>query len=372
MIIDDLLRLSLAEIWYHKIQSLLILGSVAIGIFAIFALNSVGTGIKETMFGYMDRFGTDLAMLFPSSQGYIGAGTYFSDADVKTIKSLPGVKNTCSAIIGVEDLKGEFAFVHGFPPDCYEWLEDKGLWELDKGSWGVAMGSILWNDLNLDVGETIEIKDQKFRITGLMKPVGGEDDDRTIYMFTEDAEKLYGKDKYYTMFVQFSGDPDTFADMVTNKFKDRNVQVMTLEQLFNQMLGIMDTINVAVLGVAFISLLVGGITISNTVYATIKRRTREIGMYKAVGAKNNEILVLFLMESAILSGAGGILGIGIGYLTARLIAYAIQRSILFTPSSDPALILGSFAIALLVGPISALIPAMYAARLNPTEALRYE
>lgn len=368
----NIFRLVTSEIMYHKIQSLLIICSVALGIFAIFTLNSIGTGIKERVSSRIGELGADLAYVFPTSQGLTGAGGAFSDSDLAKIESIPGIIKVCGSKFNIDTLKGKTVWPIALSESCYQWIGEKGAFKIAKGRWGVAVGYLIWNDLKLDIGDTIELKNKKFRITGLVESVGSEQDDEQIYFTIKDYDELYGNVDYYFAFVQFSGDSETFAKNLENKFRNRNVQVMTSDQMLSQLGGIMDTLNIAVLGVAFISLLVGGITIANTVYATIKRRTREIGMLKAVGARNDDILLLFLSESLILSFLGGIFGITSGYTVAWIITILIERFVKFSPSTDPVIVFGSLLIAVLIGPIAAIVPALYAARLPPTEALRYE
>lgn len=368
-----LFRLAFSEIVFHKIQSLLIVGAIALGIFAIFTLNSIGTGIKEEMSKHLQQFGADVAYVFPSSQGMTGVGGYFDSNDVQQMRSITGVERVCPAIVSIERLwDHDGVWITALPDDCFKWLEDKEFYTFHEGGWGAAVGKVIWDEYEVEMNQQFEIKGKKFRVTGLLNGVGNEQDDTSVYLDLKDAEEIYGKNQYYVFFVEFSGEPDAFAEAVKNKFRNRNIQVINFEQFMQQMGGIFNTLNFAVLGVAFISLLVGGITIANTVYSTIKRRTREIGMLKAVGAKDSDVLWLFLFESTILSFLGGVVGVSVGYLTALLVTKLIERFVVFQPSTNPVIVFGSIAVALFIGPIAALVPSKYAAKLQPTEALRYE
>jgi putative ABC transport system permease protein len=372
MILEDLIRLAISEILYHKIQSILIIGCVAIGIFAIFTLNSVGTGIKNSFNEVVAKLGTDVALVLPTSSMLVGIGSYFDEQDVRDIESIPGVVDTCPIVINLEDVGGKSYWIAGASRDCYEWMQDHGVIDLEEGRFGVAAGKIVKKELDLELNEIIEIKGERFRVTGLLKTVGNEQDDSTIYIDLDDMESLYGEKKYYTVALQFSGETENLVQAVENKFKNRDVQVLTSDQLSGQISGLLDTVNLSILGVAFISLIIGAITIANTVYATIKRRTREVGMLKAVGAEDNEVMWLFLFETMFLSLIGGIVGIVSGYLSALQIAELLKDLVLFKPSADASMVVASLLIAISIGPISAIFPALYAARLSPKDALGYE
>lgn len=371
MILDDLLRLAVSEILFHRIQSLLIIASIAVGVFAIFTLNSVGMGLKEEFTEITGKMGADIAIITAGS--IYSFQTSINEQDLRVIQAIPSVREACPIKFNVAVINGEMYWTIGMTTACYQWLRENGVYELERGDFGMAAGSIMAKNLELDVNSAVEVEDQKFRITGILKPVGSEQDDSSLYMTLADFDKVYGETDYYMVYIQFLGDPQNLEQAVDNAFRDKDVEVTVMEQMMEQVTGMLDTLNIALTGVAFISVLVGAITIANTVYATIKRRTREVGMLKAVGAENNEVLVMFLFETLILSSLGGVVGIGIGYLVAKLVADIVtQAFVTFQPSVNPWLIGGSMLLAMLVGPLSALAPALYAAKLSPTEALRYE
>lgn len=370
MIADDIFRLSLSEIRFHKIQSMLIVASVAVGVFAVFALNSVGSGLKEQFTKYTDMMGSDIALMSPGS--FTTFGSTLSDQDIRIAKTIPSIVRVCPFMMNVETIEGNSYGVRATEPECYQYMEDRGIYQLAKGSFGAVAGYSMADQLKLDINSVVKIAGKKFRVTGILKQVGSQDDDTGFYIYIRDMQNLYGKNQYPMAFVQFVGDPSDLEQAVKNKFRSRDIQVVSYQQLIGQVVGLLDTLDIALTGVAFISLLVGGITIANTVYATIRRRTREIGMLKAIGAKDDEVMWVFLSETLMLSTFGGVVGILVGYSVASLIAQALSGFLLFSPSLSPTIVFGSLLVAVLIGPVSALVPALHAAKLPPTEALRYE
>jgi len=128
------------------------------------------------------------------------------------------------------------------------------------------------------------------------------------------------------------------------------------------------------IGIATISLLVGGIGIMNTMYTAVLERTREIGIMKAVGAKNQDIMLIFLLESGTLGLIGGTIGVVLGIGLAKGVEIMAEYGGfgLLKASMSPSLILGALAFSFVVGSISGLLPARRASQLQPVEALRYE
>ncbi len=126
------------------------------------------------------------------------------------------------------------------------------------------------------------------------------------------------------------------------------------------------TLSIALGGIAGIALLVGGIGIMNIMFVSVTERTREIGIRKAIGAKNRDIMIQFLTESVILSVLGGILGIGFAYLLSWMLEGLISSIITATP------IILALSFSTAIGLIFGILPAMRAARLNPVDSLRYE
>lgn len=256
--------------------------------------------------------------------------------------------------------------------------------ELDtKNNEKVAViGSTIVNKLfdgENPVGKYIRINGNKFTVIGVTESVAngmeGTNDDMVIIPITVAQRTL--KITSVTMFLATASSHETL-DLATQKIKDFLFDVFKDDDsyvVFTQeaMLGIMNTINdimmVILGGVAGISLVVGGIGIMNIMLVSVSERTREIGIRKAIGAKKRDIMIQFLIESLMLTGIGGLIGVIFGLLAIKYVIGAID---LLVPVYSLPWTIAAFSIALFIGIAFGLFPANKAAKLNPIDALRNE
>jgi putative ABC transport system permease protein len=219
-----------------------------------------------------------------------------------------------------------------------------------------------------------------------MSRVGNPEDDKNIYIPMKGAQELFDiKDEYITAIVKVKPNYETekvAEDIEDALRKDRGLdegeedfQVQSLEQMMEATGIVLDAVQWVVIGIALISLFVGGIGIMNTMYTSVLERTQEVGVMKAVGARNTDILLLFLIESGTIGMVGGGVGCLIGIAISKGFEYiAVSQFdiVLIKASITPELILGALAFSFLIGSISGGLPARQAAQLKPVDALRYE
>ena len=159
------------------------------------------------------------------------------------------------------------------------------------------------------------------------------------------------------------------------KKDEEDFDIQTPEQLLGSFGDVLNIVQSVLIGIAAISLLVGGIGIANTMYTAVIERTKEIDIMKSVGAQNKDILLIFVIESGMLGLAGGAIGIAVGIGLSKLVeylAFVYLGTSLIKAFFPWYLILGSLLFSFLVGTISGLLPARQAASLKPVDALRYE
>jgi putative ABC transport system permease protein len=237
------------------------------------------------------------------------------------------------------------------------------------------------------VGKKIIIEGEKleyYEIVGIAKKTSNFQMNGMVFMMEEDMNDVFGIDDETDMIVAQVKDKDDIEDVseeIKRKLRnDRNEDLgeesFTVEtplEALNSVNTIMNIINLIVIGIAMISLFVGGIGIANTMYTSVVERKKEIGIMKAVGAKNRDVLMIFLIESGLLGLVGGIVGAGIGLglaFGASALASQAMGIELFQVAVSYPLLFGAIGFSFFVGVISGVVPAFQASKLNVVEALR--
>jgi len=243
--------------------------------------------------------------------------------------------------------------------------------------------------LSAAIGENIKIKDKNFRVIGVLPPKGQVSiinvDEVVVVPYTTAQKDLMGINHYNSMMAEAASEEvlvKTANDIkltlrelhgITDPSKD-DFHVMTQTDIANSAKMITGILTWLLISVAAISLVVGGIGIMNIMFVSVTERTHEIGLRKALGATDNNILTQFLMEAILLTAAGGVIGIivgaGISYLVTLILSRVVAMNWTFTFPISAALI--GIAVSSIIGLVFGLYPARQAARKNPIEALRYE
>jgi putative ABC transport system permease protein len=229
------------------------------------------------------------------------------------------------------------------------------------------------------LGQTVKVAGTLFRVIGIMERKGislGIDIDDLVFLPVRTAQELFDLDSLFEILISVRNHNDIesgkeMAAALLRKAHNRHEDFTITNQaaILSSLFTILDTLTYVLGGIAAISLLVGGIGIMNIMLVTVKERTNEIGIRKAVGARNRDILLQFLLESTALSAFGGVAGILAGMAGARALGWIVPKM----PVSVPAWsIVLSFSFSVLTGVFFGVYPAKKAASLNPIEALRYE
>ena len=236
----------------------------------------------------------------------------------------------------------------------------------------------------INVGSTIKIQDKNFQVIGFLKPASTAQINIAILMLDSDIKNILNIDNEWDMIIvtiKEGYDPESVAENIKEKLrKDRHEKigeedfsVQTPASLLQSVNTVLNIINLIIAGIAGISLFVGGIGIANTMYTSVLERRKEIGVMKAIGAKNKDILFIFLIESALLGLIGGIIGVLFGLGMAFGISSgansALGSQLLAVKVSWP-LLLSALAFSLIVGIISVVLPAIQGSKLKPVDALR--
>jgi putative ABC transport system permease protein len=402
--IEDFLTLSLRSMTGRGIRSWLTMLGIFVGIAAIVSLISLGDGLEAAINEQFEMLGKDMIYVLPGglAEMFSGGTSSLSDHDLEVIRDVHGVDQAGGMVTMYAKVKFKdevtYSYVGGIDPGTQEIILDSSGLKVLRGQkefrendkYKAAVGYEYWIgnvfDTPVEVGDRITLNDKRFDVVGEMSRVGNPEDDKNIYIPMRGAQELFGiKDEYIAVIarVRPNYEPNKVAEDIEKAMRrDRDLkegeedfQVQSLEQMMDATSLVLDAVQWVVIGIALISLFVGGIGIMNTMYTSVLERTQEVGVMKAVGARNKDILLLFLIESGTIGVVGGTIGCLIGILISKGFEYiAITQFdiVLIKASITPWLIIGALAFSFLVGSISGVLPARQAAQLKPVDALRYE
>ncbi len=420
MIPQDIITLTLKNIIYRKIRSWLTILGVIIGIAAVVALVSLGDAIQALINEELSGLGGDKLIITPgvaqqsfsrnsNMQGEAQATitTNTINAEPLTLKQAESISKLPN-LIGVSPVvqkryevtfRSEYSLLNTqfVKPADMKLVEQpeliEGRWLLPNDKLSCVIGyNVAKNVFSNEVrrGDIIKVNRKSCRVVGVLKKKGGftsvddyvfinintiktfvSDYDNSlayIYVRVKDTEKLNQTENEITNLL-LKLHKKVEKDFTILSFASIKERVNTITTLITAFLG----------GIAAISLLVGGIGISNTMFTSVMERTREIGIFKAIGAKSRDIMLLIISEAGIISLIGGVIGVIAGLGLAQIMIYLLP--IMFKNMSatsefklviNPLLLIVSLLISFLVGIISGYLPAKKAASLNPIEAIWYE
>jgi putative ABC transport system permease protein len=399
----EYIKLAIKNLRARRLRSYLTILGILIGVFLIITLLSLGEGLKQTVMRELKMMGKEILYVFPGELSDIMTiffgGVQIEQETIDQIKKVEGVElvvpmNYKGEVVRYQG-KTKMVLLFSYPRKKAQELfkTDMG-WKLEAGEWPniykeeeVIVGKLVPEDIfpGLKPGDTIEIKGRKFIVTGVLQSLGSKQDDSMIGLDEKVYKKITGQREgaqFVLIKIKSGLDPERMAQKIKRvleevqkrkKGEELRYSVLTNEKAGSIAGSILTIIQVVVFAFASIAILVGGIGIMNTMFTSVRERTREIGLMKAVGAKDSEVLLIFLIETSIMGFLGGILGTFSGILAAKLIeSYGQVHPIFyFKASITPELIFFGFLFSFFVGLVSGYFPAKRAATLKPAEALRY-
>jgi putative ABC transport system permease protein len=401
-VIKDYSKLAIKNIRKRKLRSWLTIIGIVVSIAVIFTLISLSLGLREAINEQFKVLGAD--KIFVNSFGTVGigsSGVEFTTADVDVIERVQGVKDLSYATVGTGEIefegKKKYFYAIGLPLDKIQLYIDSANINIDEGSIirEGTIGKVMLGydykynhvfDDPIQTGAKVIVNGKEFKVAGIAEAIGNPSDDKNIYMSREDFAELFNSgDRVDSIIVQVDDEKNIkeISDNINKKLikfrgvteKTKDFYISTPEELLASFDSILNIITVFLVGIAAISLLVGGIGIMNTMYTSVLERTKEIGTMKAVGAKNSDILIIFLFESGLIGLIGGIIGVLLGYAiskTVEIIAVTSLGTNLLRAAVPAYLVIGCLSFAFLIGALSGTIPALMASKLKPVDALRYE
>ncbi len=391
----------------RKVRTLLTMIGIFIGITAIVTLISLGQGLEQKIEEEFQKLGTDKILIMPKTAfappGSSTTGVILTQDDWDFIKKLKEVEESTVYIMSAGKIEfneqTRFFNVVGSPVD-----EGRKLWKEMYGDFDIEAGRDLkkgdeykvtvgnyhvtknFYGKNINLGNSVSINGYDFKVVGYWEYIGSPEDDKIMVIPIDTAREVFGiPDRIDAIIVRTKqgNEPGKVAEEIKRKLRSHRNQeegkedfsIQTFEEVlrsFNKVIGI---VQVVLIGVAAISLIVGGIGIMNTMFTAVLERTREIGIMKAIGARNSDIIKLYLIESGFLGMAGGIVGILLGWGASKGTEIVVKKVLLFEfietyfPWYYSLAVLG---FAFVVGIASGVLPAVRAAKQKPVDALRYE
>lgn len=399
MITRDFIRLTVGSVIAQRLRSFLTALGIAIGIAAVVLLTAIGEGIHRYVLNEFTQFGTNLVAVQPgrsttmgASVGAFGNTRPLTLEDAEALKKLPRVINVEPVIAGnalveaggrqrrtnVYGVGSAFPEVFNFsvaggrflPPD-----------DPRAARAFAVLGSQLRRELFGDanpLGLTLRVGGDRYRIIGVMDSKGqvlGFDVDDTVYIPAAKALDLFARDGLMEIDVlyQAGANVDEIVEgvrrVLTARHGREDFTLVTQQQMLDVLGSVLDVLTFAVGALGGISLLVGGVGIFTIMTIAVRERTPEIGLLRALGARQGQILALFLGEATVLAAIGGLGGLLLGLGIAWLLGVALPALPVHVTWRY---VLSAELIAAAVGLVAGVWPARRAARLDPVEALRTE
>jgi putative ABC transport system permease protein len=403
--LKDFFTISLNNLRRRKLRSWLTMIGIFIGIAAVVGLITLGQGLQTAITGQLGALDADSLTVQNAGTGFGPPGSSvvnkLTEHDLKVIEKVRGVESVTPVFLRMVTVRYNncvsFEMMRGAPekPEFYEeFYEAQSMEAIDgrllkKGDVGkVLLGNNFAKktkfDKKVSVGKTININGQEFKVIGILKSSGSLMMNDAVITFHDEVKDLLDIGDEIDI-IGIKVEDVKIAEETSDRIekalrKDRDLKegeedfsVQTPSQVLSAVTNILTAVNVVVIGIAMISLIIGGIGIANTMYTSVLERRKEIGTMKAIGARNSNVLMIFLIESGLLGLIGGIIGALIGIGIALGVAFgansAFGSEIIQLSISFP-LVISVITFSFLIGILSGVVPSYQASKLKPMDALR--
>jgi putative ABC transport system permease protein len=396
MKLDELFILSIRAIWGNKLRSFLTTLGITIGVFAIIALVSIGTGLQSYINNQISSLGPNILDVLPGSsisQSFgAPANNKLTIQDGKTLQTrLISTAQVAPVIESIANFKyknvvDKNGYVIGTTANYPKTVNQIKIVQGGFFTQGqelsaarvVVIGQSVYKkyfDGKRAIGQKIFIGNKTYLVVGVADKIGsfmGVDRDNMVMIPIQQVKSQFGIDRVTEIAVNANSTPlvpivkKQIEQTLLKRLTTDDFQVHTAASISSAISNITNMLSLALGGIAAISLLVGGIGVANIMLVSVTERTKEIGLRKALGAKRNDILKQFLLESVMLSLTGGIVGIILGMVASVIIALVLVSTVTIWSIGL------AFGFSVAIGVIFGMAPAIRASKLNPIDALRYE
>jgi putative ABC transport system permease protein len=387
-------RVALGALVANKLRSSLTMLGVVIGVAAVVVLVALGAGAKHEVEQQVEGLGSNIIIVVPG-KFELGSAPTISRLTLDDVDLLGRVvgdeRRVAVSVASGENVsvgrRETFVTVNGVNenvPNVFDRPLARGDYitasDVDTRRRVAVLGSTVVRRVFGDVdplGRQVSIAGVRFRVIGVFAPVGstfGVDRDTEVHIPVTAAQRLFGVDRIDALAVKAprADDVEPLQGKLTAALRDKydgeEFSAVTQTQILGTIGRILGLLTLVLAAIAGISLLVGGVGVSNIMLVSVRERTREIGLRKALGARQRDILLQFLIEAVLLCVVGGLIGIGLGVGSSLLVAAVTPLPAVIAWWS-PAL---AFTVSAAVGVFFGVAPARRAGRLDPVVALRTE
>jgi len=400
-----IIKIAARALQRNKLRTVLTMLGIIMGVGAVIAMVSIGNGAKAMVERQIANLGQNVIQVLSGSMSRGGLNTGWGSAGTLTVDDANSIDREVEGVSTVSPEVRTGSQVAAGNQNWFTQIMGEGEGYLELRQWPLAEGAMfseqdvrsankvavigkttarqLYGESSA-IGQIIRVKAVPFIIVGELIPkglgFGGNDqDDVLIIPYTSAMKRITGATTLRSINVQ-AENADAIASVQnqiiellrqrhrTGQGRDDDFNVRTQQEIAEAVTASSRVMTMLLAAIASVSLLVGGIGIMNIMLVSVTERTREIGIRMAVGAKGRDILLQFLIEAVTLSAAGGLIGIGLGIGSSRLLASKMNWPTL----TSPTWIVIAFGFSALVGIIFGFYPAHKASQLDPIDALRYE
>lgn len=399
MKIIDRNRIAFGALVRYPMRTLMMLTATAIGVAAVLILTSLGEAARRFVSDEFQSLGTHLVIVLPgrSETSGVGPGLVMGETsrdltlgDARAVRRSPAVDKIAPIVVGAASIShgglerettvigtvAEFRDIRHWTMSMGEFLPNVGM---DRGAPVCVIGSLIRRELfgnGPTLGQWLRVGDRRCRVTGVLSSQGTSvmiDVDEVVIIPVVSAQALFDSPGLFRIIIQATGREsmnavkrDVTRIITARHFGEEDITIVTQDAVLSTFDGIFGALTYALAGIASISLIVAGVLIMNVMLVAVCQRTAEIGLLKALGARRQQIIGLFLTEAIFLAGLGGLSGLGLGYLTIFVMRYA-YATLDFVPPAWA--VVGALAVALACGVLFGILPARRAADLDPIAAL---
>lgn len=401
MISQESIQYSLKNLKHKKTRSFLTILSIFIGIATIFIFISFGLGLYHYIEDISSNSSANKVLIQAKGIGLPGLDSSFqlTDDDLEAVKKTAGVKDASGVYFDVAEITQDnikkYTFVISYDPakplmmDTFNINIEKGrdLRPREKNKIVVGYNYQIPKKIfpkPYSINDKLELNGKKIRIVGFYEEIGSPRDDAQIYVTNEYFKELYPNTTSYSYIVasvETKKIEKVIEEIEKNLRRERDLKkgkedffVQSYKDLIETYSSALDIVIGFIILIALISIVVSTINTSNTMITSVLERVKEIGIMKAIGARNSDIFKIFLFESGFLGFVAGIIGVILGWGTSLLGAKILDNLGwgFLSPYFPWELFIGLILFATITGAISGMLPAIKASKINPVDALKYE